>query len=104
GKAIGCESLGDQLLQGKISQLGANLARLDQLYKFEVRGPERVAGRDATALLALPLDQFRYSSLLTIDNETGLVVKSWLVVESTRPLLRYLCSVLDLSPQIESLQ
>lgn len=104
GKAIGCESLGDQLLQGKISQLGANLARMDQLYKFEIRGPERVAGREATALLALPLDNFRHSSLLTIDNETGLVLKSWLVDESARPLERYQFIDLDLSPDLKSLQ
>lgn len=104
GKSIGCESLGDQLLQGKISQFGANLARLDQLYKFEIRGPERVAGREATALLALPLDQFRHSSLLTIDNETGLVLKSWLVDETARPLERYQFIDLDLSPDIESLR
>jgi len=104
GKAIGCESLGDQLLQGKISQLGANLARMDQLYKFEIRGPERVAGREATALLALPLDSFRHSSLLTIDNETGLVLKSWLVDESARPLERYQFIDLDLSPDLKSLQ
>lgn len=104
GKAIGCESLGDQLLQGKISQFGANLARMDQLYKFEIRGPERVAGREATALLALPLDQFRHSSLLTIDNETGLVLKSWLVDESARPLERYQFIDLDLSPEIENLR
>lgn len=104
GKAIGCESLGDQLLQGKISQLGANLARMDQLYKFEIRGPERVAGREATALLALPLDNFRHSSLITIDNETGLVLKSWLVDESARPLERYQFIDLDLSPDVESLQ
>lgn len=103
GKTIGCESLGDQLLQGKISQFGANLARLDQLYKFEIRGPERVAGREATALLALPLDQFRYSSLLTIDNETGLVLKSWLVDESARPLERYQFIDLDLTPDLAGL-
>ncbi|HSC67197.1 MAG TPA: MucB/RseB C-terminal domain-containing protein [Cellvibrio sp.] len=104
GKAIGCESVGDQLLQGKISQLGANLARMDQLYKFEIRGPERVAGREATALLALPLDNYRHSSLLTIDNETGLVLKSWLVDESARPLERYQFIDLDLSPDLKSLQ
>lgn len=104
GKAIGCESLGDQLLQGKIGQLGANLARMDQLYKFEIRGPERVAGRDATALLALPLDIYRHSSLLTIDNETGLVLKSWLVDDSARPLERYQFIDLDLSPDLKSLQ
>lgn len=104
GKAIGCESLGDQLLQGKISTLGANLARMDQLYRFEIRGPERVAGREATALLALPLDTYRHSSLLTIDNETGLVLKSWLVDESARPLERYQFIDLDLSPDLASMQ
>lgn len=104
GKAIGCESLGDQLLQGKISTLGANLARMDQLYRFEIRGPERVAGREATALLALPLDAYRHSSLLTIDNETGLVLKSWLVDESARPLERYQFIDLDLSPDLASMQ
>ncbi len=104
GKAVGCESIGDQLLQGKISQLGANLARMDQLYKFEIRGPERVAGREATALLALPLDNFRHSSLITIDNETGLVLKSWLVDESARPLERYQFIDIDLSPDLASLK
>lgn len=104
GKAIGCESLGDQLLQGKISQLGANLARMDELYRFEIRGPERVAGREATALLALPLDAYRHSSLLTIDNETGLVLKSWLVDESARPLERYQFIDLDLSPDLKAIQ
>lgn len=104
GKTLGCDTLGNQLLQGKISQFGANLARLDQLYKFEIRGPERVAGREATALLALPLDQFRHSSLLTIDNETGLVLKSWLVDETARPLERYQFIDLDLSPNVSALK
>jgi sigma-E factor negative regulatory protein RseB len=104
GKALGCDTLGNQLLQGKISQFGASLARLDQLYKFEIRGPERVAGREATALLAIPLDQFRHSTLLTIDNETGLVLKSWLVDESARPLERYQFIDLDLSPDITNLK
>lgn len=104
GKALGCESIGDQLLQGKISQLGSNLARMDQLYKFEIRGPERVAGREATALLALPLDNFRHSSLISIDNETGLVLKSWLVDESARPLERYQFIDIDLNPDLDSLK
>jgi sigma-E factor negative regulatory protein RseB len=103
GKVIGCSTLGNQLLQGKVTQFGANLARLDQLYKFEIRGPERVAGREATALLALPLDQYRHSSLLSIDNETGLVLKSWLVDEAARPLERYQFIDLKLNPDMESL-
>lgn len=104
GKTIGCESLGDQLLQGKISQVGSSLARMDQLYRFEIRGPERVAGREATTLLALPLDNFRHSSLISIDNETGLVLKSWLVDESARPLERYQFIDIDLNPDLTSLK
>jgi sigma-E factor negative regulatory protein RseB len=104
GKAVGCESIGNQLLQGKMSQLGANIARMDQLYKFEIRGPERVAGREATALLALPLDNFRHTSLITIDNETGLVLKSWLVDESARPLERYQFIDIDMNPDVASLK
>lgn len=104
GKALGCNTLGTQLLQGQITRFGANLARLDQLYRFEIRGPERVAGREATALLALPLDQYRHSSLLSIDNETGLVLKSWLVDESARPLERYQFIDLDLSPDVDALK
>ncbi len=104
GKAKGCNPLGIQLLQGKITQLGANIARLDQLYKFEIRGPERVAGREATALLALPLDQHRHSSLLSIDDETGLVLKSWLVDEEARPLERYQFVDLQLNPSLEELK
>lgn len=98
GKALGCNTLGTQLLQGRISQVGHNLARMDDLYRFEIRGPERVAGREATALLALPLDQFRHSSLLSIDNETGLVLKSWLVDDAARPLERYQFVDLELNP------
>lgn len=104
GKALGCSTLGAQLLQGKVTQMGASLARLDQLYRFEIRGPERVAGREATALLALPLDEYRHSSLLSIDNETGLVLKSWLVDESARPLERYQFVDLELNPAIENLK
>ena len=104
GKSQNCRPLGVQLLQGKISQLGANIARLDQLYKFEIRGPERVAGREATALLALPLDQYRHSSLLSIDDETGLVLKSWLVDDEARPLERYQFVDLELNPDLKDLK
>lgn len=104
GKAISCETLGDQLLKGNVSQLGATIARLDQLYRFEIRGPERVAGREATALLALPVDGFRHSLLLSIDNETGLVLKSFLVDESARALERYQFIDFELNPDIESLR
>jgi len=103
GRKLGCGSLGDELLQGNLGKL-ADMAALDQLYKFDIRGPERVAGRSATVLLALPLDPFRYSYFLSIDDETGLVLKSWLVDESARPLERYQFIELNLNPDLGQIQ
>lgn len=102
GRKLGCGSLGDELLQGNLGKL-ANITGLNQLYKFDVRGPERIAGRSATVLLALPLDSFRYSYFLSIDDETGLVLKSWLVDESARPLERYQFIELTLNPDLSQI-
>lgn len=99
GRKLGCGSLGDELLQGNLGKL-VNITGLNQLYKFDVRGPERIAGRAATVLLALPLDAFRYSYFLSIDDETGLVLKSWLVDEAARPLERYQFIDLTLNPDL----
>lgn len=96
--------MGDQLLLGKLSSTGTKLARMDQLYRFEVRGPERVAGRNATVLLAIPLDPYRYSYFLSIDNETGLVLKSWLVDDAGRPMERYQFVDLSLNPNISEVR
>jgi len=104
GRALDCKSLGDQLLQGKILNMGARLAQLTELYRFEIRGIERVAGRNATVLLAIPLDNYRYSYFLSIDNETGLVLKSWLVDESARPLERYQFVELELNPDLTQIK
>jgi sigma-E factor negative regulatory protein RseB len=100
GRALDCQSVGDQLLLGKLSGIGSKLAQLNELYRMEIRGLERVAGRNATVLLAIPLDAYRYSYFLSIDNETGLVLKSWLVDESARPLERYQFVELDLDPDL----
>ena len=63
-----------------------------------------MAGRQATVLWALPLDNLRYSYFLSIDNETGLVLKSWLVDESARPLERYQFIDLTLNPDLTQLK
>lgn len=104
GRSLDCQSLGDQLLLGKLSGIGSKLAQLNDLYRFEIRGPERVAGRNATVLLAIPLDVYRYSYFLSIDNETGLVLKSWLVDESARPLERYQFVELDVDPDLSQIK
>lgn len=102
GRDLNCASLSDRLLVGAIAS--DNLAQLGQLYRFELRGQERVAGRMARVLLAIPQDSYRYSYFLSIDDETGLVLKSWLVDEAARPLERYQFVALELNPDLSQLK
>ncbi len=104
GKAMDCQSMGDELLQGKFLGLAGNQEGLKEFYRFEVLGGERVAGRVTTMLSAIPRDQFRFSYILSIDNETGLVLKSWLVDETGRPMERYQFVDLQLNPDLAEIK
>ncbi|MES2673367.1 MAG: MucB/RseB C-terminal domain-containing protein [Pseudomonadota bacterium] len=89
GRPIDCNSMGNKLLQGSFANFGKSLINLNNLYQFEIRGQERIAGRLARVLLVIPKDVYRYGYFLSIDEETGLVLKSWLIDENARPLERY---------------
>lgn len=104
GKTTDCQSMGDELLQSKLLGLGKNQAGLAEFYRFEVLSGERVAGRATTTLTAFPRDQFRFSYILSIDNETGLVLKSWLVDEAGRPMERYQFVDLQLNPDLAAIK
>jgi sigma-E factor negative regulatory protein RseB len=97
-----CESIGDRLRQGKMPVLGDLVAQMKD-YHFELRNKERIAGRIATVLLAVPKDQFRYSYFFSIDDETGLILKVWLVDEKAHPLERYQFMEVNLNPDISQL-
>jgi len=104
GQPVDCKALGDKLLQGSFSQMGKVLVKMDQLYQFEIRGRERIAGRWARVLQVIPKDVFRYGYFLSIDEETGLVLKSWLIDENARPLERYQFIALELNPDLAQLK
>jgi len=89
GQAIDCKAMGDKLLQGGFADIGKTLASLNDLYEFEIRSQERVAGRLARVLRVVPKDPYRYGYFLSIDEETGLVLKAWLIDENANPLERY---------------
>jgi len=94
-----CESIGDKLRQGKLPLIG-DLVNQMKDYHFELRNKERIAGRIATVLLAVPLDQFRYSYFFSIDDETGLILKVWLVDENAHAMERYQFTELNLKPDL----
>jgi sigma-E factor negative regulatory protein RseB len=89
GRPLDCNSMGNKLLQGSFANIGKSLINLNNLYQFEIRSQERIAGRLARVLLVIPKDAYRYGYFLSIDEETGLVLKSWLIDENARPLERY---------------
>lgn len=103
GQPVDCKAMGDKLLQGNFASLSSSLAKLDDLYQFEIRSQERVAGRLARVLQVIPKDPYRYAYLLSIDEETGLVLKSWLIDENARPLERYQFISIDLNPDVNQL-
>jgi sigma-E factor negative regulatory protein RseB len=86
------------------AHLGERLSHVTEYYRFEIRGIERVAGRLATVLMAIPVDGYRYSYYFSVDNESGLVLKSWLVDEAARPLERYQFVELTINPNLEKIK
>ncbi len=97
-----CESIGDKLRQGKMSVVG-DLVNQMQDYHFELRNKERIAGRVATVLLAVPKDPFRYSYFFSIDDETGLILKVWLVDEKAHAMERYQFTALNVNPDLSKI-
>jgi len=84
-----CQSPGARLLQQRLGNLSQNLSELEMLYDIRVLGQERVAGRRAVTLQIVPRDNFRYGHLLSIDRDTGLLLKSLLFDEHQRVLEQF---------------
>jgi len=103
GQPIDCKAMGDKLLQGSFASIGGALTRLGDFYQFEMRSTERVAGRNAQVLQVIPKDLYRYAYILSIDEETGLVLKSWLIDETARPMERYQFVSIELNPDVNQL-
>lgn len=104
GQQLNCSPPGDQVLQGRLTQIGNRLASLDELYHFQAHYIERVAGRLTTVLQVVPRDAFRYGFILSVDQETGLVLKSLMVDNQGRVLERYQFVDLELNPDIQALE
>lgn len=104
GRELSCLTPRDQLLQGRLRQAGAETARLDELYHFQTQYVERVAGRLTSVLQVAPRDIYRYGYLLSVDHETGLILKSLMVDANGRVLERLQFLDLDLNPDIAELE
>jgi len=71
--------------------LPQDIIALKRYYRMQIgKRDSRVANRDATQLLILPRDQFRYGFDLWADQKTGLLLSASLVDFSARSLEQYL--------------
>lgn len=104
GQALDCYSPGDQLLRGNLNHIGNKLIGLDEFYQFQIRYTERVAGRTATVLQVVPRDAYRHGYILSVDQETGLILKSLMVDSTGRLLERYQFLELNLAPDVKAME
>lgn len=66
--------------------LPKELGKLEQQYRFELLGEDRVAGKKTRMVLIKPRDALRFGYRFWLDNETGMVLRSALIDESERVL------------------
>jgi len=60
-----------------------NTRELAKAYKITLVGDERVAGRNASVVSVLPRDEYRYGYQFSIDKETGLLLKTLLIIKES---------------------
>ncbi len=61
--------------------LPVELGSLERLYRFEVLGDDRIAGKPTRVIGVMPRDSLRFGYHLWLDQETGMVLRSVLLDE-----------------------
>lgn len=89
GRRSDCVSTGNFLLRGGLISAGGSSVSLVQNYHLYIRGAERIAGRDAAVIQAVPKDEFRYGVMMAIDKESYLPLMSLTTNSSKNVLERY---------------
>lgn len=97
GHSLNCIHTGQKLVRSLVSmdQMHEGV-RIADSYRLELRGSDRVAGRDAVNLVVIPKDGYRYGYHLSLDTATGLLLRSELVGEEGEIKERFQFVELDL--------
>src|SRR5690625_2865382 len=97
----GCTPFGGALLQDRLSRLGSDGAEIDRYYRLVAYERERVAGRHAQVIQIIPRDQMRYGYVVSLDQATGMLLKTLLLDEQQRVVERFQFIEFDAAPQAE---
>lgn len=97
GHSIRCVHVGPKLIQRtqQSSQSG-----YQRYYDVNVSGADRVAGREVVRLEIRPKDVYRLGYLLSLDTETGLLLRSEAIDQQGRVLERFQYMAVNLEPSV----
>lgn len=102
GREPNCVSTGSFLLRGGLIPQAAGAVSLSQSYHFYIRGRDRIAGRDAEVVQAVPKDEYRYGMTLAVDRLSGLPLMSLITVSNKSAIERFQFTELEVGPDIEA--
>ncbi|MDF1690976.1 MAG: MucB/RseB C-terminal domain-containing protein [Zhongshania sp.] len=94
GHDINCVHPGPQLIRLFSGEEEQGFYRY---YDLDVKGAARVAGREAVTLMIRPRDVYRLGYKLSLDKETGLLLRSDIVNQQGKVLERFQYVMLDLN-------
>ncbi|MFK7890337.1 MAG: MucB/RseB C-terminal domain-containing protein [Granulosicoccus sp.] len=84
-----------------LPRIDKNLA-MNPSYDFSLNGNDRVAGRTATIVNVLPLDEFRYGYRFWIDVETNMLLRSMLLEGANVPVEQVIFTQIEYPDSIDS--
>lgn len=110
GHPVDCVHSGTRLMRSDSRQIRRNLAErfggdyqeLQSYYQISLAGEERVAGRRAVKLVMRANDDYRHSYVLSIDTNTGLLLRSLMHDAQGRILERFQFSIIAAGVPIEA--
>lgn len=110
GHPADCIHTGARLMRTDSRQIRRNLAErfgsdyqeLQSYYQIALAGEERVAGRRAVKILMRANDDYRHSYVLSIDTNTGLLLRSLMHDNQGRILERFQFSIIAAGVPIEA--
>jgi sigma-E factor negative regulatory protein RseB len=101
GREQGCVSTGGFLLRGGLIPHAGGAVSLSQSYHFYIRGRDRIAGRDAQVVQAVPKDEYRYGMTLAIDRLSGLPLMSLITVSNKSAIERFQFAELEVGQDVD---
>lgn len=74
---VGCGTLGNRLLSGQHLNMGSGQTLgLEKNYRLVLAGQDRIAGRPVWVVQIMPNDEYRYGLILSIDQQSHLLMRS----------------------------